>query len=235
VQRRPEASLPLHDHRSVPAALRAAPGCVTTSLVAGAVLAERDGEGPWRLVEAGAVALCCTSTAGRRCVLRVAGPGDLLPGDLEGPGEPGRALESRALVSSTLRVIPSVVIERMIFDDEAVAWWVCSKLRRHLAQLERDLEASLTLSVHGRVERALAKLAVSHGQAVDGGTRITVPLSQDTLASIVGATRESVNRSLRMLMAQGAVRRSRGWYVVSDGRASAVRDGLPLRIAKSER
>jgi len=232
VQSCPEASLPLHDPRSVPAALRTASGGVTSSLGAGDLVSERDEDRPWWLVVAGAVAVCGTSTAGRRCVVRVLGPGDLLPG---GPGEPGRALESLALVSSTVRAIPSVVIERLIREDPCAAAWMCTTLRRHVASLERDLEAALTLSVHARLERALAALSASHGRAVDGGTRITIPLSQETLASIVGATRESVNRSVRRLTAQGSVRRSGGWYVIPRGSSSVVRGGRLLRIVEDER
>jgi hypothetical protein len=54
---------------------------------------------------------------------------------------------------------------------------------------------------------------MAHGHPVEGGLVIDLPLSQDLIASMVGATRESVNRGLRDLAAADRVRREGGAYV----------------------
>ena len=43
---------------------------------------------------------------------------------------------------------------------------------------------------------------------------ISLPLTQDVLASIVGCSRESANRALRRLVAEGTIRRAGGTYIV---------------------
>jgi CRP-like cAMP-binding protein len=66
-----------------------------------------------------------------------------------------------------------------------------------------------------RIERRLVDLARRLGQPGPAGTLIPVRLTQDDLASMVGATRETANRALARLLASGAVdRRGRGRYVV---------------------
>jgi CRP-like cAMP-binding protein len=70
-------------------------------------------------------------------------------------------------------------------------------------------------SVGERIERRLVDLARRLGRPAAGGTLIPVRLTQDDLASMVGATRETANRALGRLLATGAIeRQGRGRYVV---------------------
>ncbi len=48
--------------------------------------------------------------------------------------------------------------------------------------------------MYGRVAKKLLELADSHGAKVENGIRIEVRLTQQELASMVGASRESVNK-----------------------------------------
>jgi CRP-like cAMP-binding protein len=60
----------------------------------------------------------------------------------------------------------------------------------------------------------LEDLAAAHGRTHPGGVTIRLPLTQDLLASMVGATRESVNRAIADLERLGLVRRSGLRYVL---------------------
>ena len=62
------------------------------------------------------------------------------------------------------------------------------------------------LDVDGRVASRLLELARAHGVSTDEGTCITLPLTQSELASLVGATRERVNKVLRSFRDQGLIR-----------------------------
>jgi CRP-like cAMP-binding protein len=69
--------------------------------------------------------------------------------------------------------------------------------------------------VSDRIERRLSDLACRIGRPTDGGTLIPIRLTQDDLASMVGATRETTNRALQTLFARGVLdRQGRGRYVV---------------------
>jgi CRP/FNR family cyclic AMP-dependent transcriptional regulator len=71
------------------------------------------------------------------------------------------------------------------------------------------------LGVSERIERRLLDLASRIGRPTHSGTLIPVRLTQDDLASMVGATRETANRALGRLLARGAIeRQGRARYVV---------------------
>ena len=62
----------------------------------------------------------------------------------------------------------------------------------------------------------LADLADAHGVEAAEGTLIDIALSQESLAQMVGATRESVNKALALLKRRGLVARTGKRYIVSD-------------------
>ncbi len=68
---------------------------------------------------------------------------------------------------------------------------VLSKRLRTTNQMVEDL---IFLDVYGRVAKKLLELAETHGTQVDDGIRIDMRLTQQDLASMVGASRESVNK-----------------------------------------
>ena len=68
---------------------------------------------------------------------------------------------------------------------------VLSKRLRSTDQMVEDL---IFLDVYGRVAKKLLELADTHGTKVENGIRIDVRLTQQELASMVGSSRESVNK-----------------------------------------
>ncbi|MGH3782231.1 MAG: Crp/Fnr family transcriptional regulator [Pseudonocardiaceae bacterium] len=67
-----------------------------------------------------------------------------------------------------------------------------------------------------RVARRLVELADRFGEPTESGIRITLPLTQDELASWVGASREAVTKALRTLRTDGYVRTQRRTITVID-------------------
>jgi CRP-like cAMP-binding protein len=83
-----------------------------------------------------------------------------------------------------------------------------------------------------RLGTRLDDLAVRFGRPVPGGRILELPLTQEHLAGLTGATRESVNRALAELAAAGRVHRSRGRYVV---RPAAPDGAVPLSLGLQHR
>ena len=186
----------------------------------------REGETPASLfvVEVGAVAISCTAPSGRMGTLAVLGPGDAF--GIEGlaranppgagrlrTGEPALLPEARTLVRSRILCAPVSGLRPALEQVSQIARWLAAAALR-LQEQERLLLRALTLTVPDAVHSALADLARRHGQAVPGGLLIDLPVSQESLARMVGATRESVNRALQGLAAAGLVGRSGRRYVV---------------------
>jgi hypothetical protein len=70
--------------------------------------------------------------------------------------------------------------------------------------------------VPARVAGRLRELATHHGAPGPAGVRLRVPLTQDELARMVGASREAVNRSMGALAARGLVRSSGRRLFITD-------------------
>ena len=51
----------------------------------------------------------------------------------------------------------------------------------------------------------LVEFAEAHGQPSEGSTDVTISLTQTELASMIGVTRESINKQLRVLKDKGLV------------------------------
>ncbi len=70
--------------------------------------------------------------------------------------------------------------------------------------------------IRQRVARTLLDLAREQGEPTPSGVRIRLKLSQTTLAAMVAATRENVNRALAQFLAQGVVSQRGGFFFVHD-------------------
>jgi CRP-like cAMP-binding protein len=109
-------------------------------------------------------------------------------------------------------------------------------LSRHPAAMERLLEhicgqtVRVAYSFTGmafddirhRAAGTLLALADEFGEPVPGGTRIRLELSQRTLAALVAASRENVNRALAPLFASGAISQGGAHFVIHNRDALAA-------------
>lgn len=142
-----------------------------------------------------------------------------LPGDLF--GQVGVFDPSGLRSASAEAMVPSEVLKidrgRLLefFTHNPIAM---RRMFEHLGALTRGVGQALFGVAHeeirARVAQALLRLAVEHSEASGQGLRIPVKLSQATLGSIVGASRENVNRALASLLAAGDVSHQEGFYVV---------------------
>jgi CRP/FNR family transcriptional regulator/CRP/FNR family cyclic AMP-dependent transcriptional regulator len=84
---------------------------------------------------------------------------------------------------------------------------------RRTSELAADLAF---LDIAGRLAKTLLDLAREHGRDVDGMKEIELPMTQADLASMVGATRESVNKMLSWFEERGAIERNGRQIIVVD-------------------
>ena len=82
-------------------------------------------------------------------------------------------------------------------------------MARYVQQVDESLAEIALLDITGRVARKLLDLGQSHGRTPDG-IRIDVRLSQRTLAAMVSASRENVNRALHRFTVHGDIRQEGG-------------------------
>ena len=83
---------------------------------------------------------------------------------------------------------------KAIMNNPKIAIQVMEVLSNRLRSTDQMVEDLIFLDVYGRVAKKLLELADVHGAKVENGIRIDVRLTQQELASMVGASRESVNK-----------------------------------------
>lgn len=97
-----------------------------------------------------------------------------------------------------------------------IAIAILAVLSGRLRQADELIENLTFLDVYGRVAKKLLDLANDYGNDTERGREIRLSLTQRDLASLVGATRESVNRVLSLY-------RERGLIIVDRSRITVVK------------
>jgi CRP/FNR family transcriptional regulator, cyclic AMP receptor protein len=168
------------------------------------------------IVRAGALWESLVLADGRELALDVLGPGSLV-------GEPDGA--TAAATVQTLRVCRLTPV-----DPEGFAALFADRARR-ASRLAAELAWS---DVPSRLRARLDDLATRFGMPDPGGTAIELRLTQDRLARLCGTTRETVNRALRLLVANGELRHAGvGRFVVLDRSSGIARPGDVVALTPS--
>ena len=188
--------------RAMPSAVHPLP--LEIGVPAGRVVVRQGEPSPGPLVVAqGTLYVSTVDDQGRVLGLDVVGPGDLV-GEL--PPEPARAT-ARALASCRLAPASDRTVTTLFIERE-----------RRLSSFACQLA---WLDVPGRVRHRLLDLARRFGRPVVGGAVIALGLSQEDIAHLCGTSRESANRALRALAAEGQIQVvGRGRYLVATDQGS---------------
>lgn len=153
----------------------------------------------------GKVKISRAAADGRENLLAVLGPGEMF-GELSlfDPGP--RTATATAITESTLASLDHDDLRPLLLAQPTVA----AQLLRALAQrLRRTNEAMADLvfsDVPGRVAKALLDLAERFGDESAEGVLVRHDLTQEELAQLVGASRETVNKALSEFANRGWLR-----------------------------
>jgi CRP/FNR family transcriptional regulator/CRP/FNR family cyclic AMP-dependent transcriptional regulator len=162
---------------------------------AGEVIFHRDDPGQvLYLIKEGKVKICLISPDGQEMTLTVLGKGEYF-GEfalLDGLPRSTDAIASERVECYTLQ---RTDFHNAIMKNPKIAIQAMEVLSKRLRNTNQMVEDLIFLDVYGRVAKKLLELADAHGsKAEDGGIRIEMRLTQQELASMVGASRESVNK-----------------------------------------
>jgi CRP/FNR family cyclic AMP-dependent transcriptional regulator len=93
-----------------------------------------------------------------------------------------------------------------IADRPEIAEQLLQVLARRLRRTNNNLADLIFTDVPGRVAEQLLALAQRFGTQEDGALRVTHDLTQEEIAQLVGASRESVNKALAEFAHRGWIR-----------------------------
>jgi CRP-like cAMP-binding protein len=202
------------------AALRAT--MVEVELLRGGVLfSEGDPGDRLYVIDDGKIKLGATSGDGRETLLAILGPGEMF-GELSFFDPGPRNATAMALTDTTLLGVGHHDLEPWLTGRPEVAAALLGALARRLRRTNEAMADLVFSDVPGRVAKALLELAAKFGVPnPDGSTHVVHDLTQEELAQLVGASRETVNKALADFQNRGWLRlEQRGVDLVDTERLS---------------
>ena len=142
---------------------------------------------------------------GRENLLSILGPGDMF-GELSlfDPGP--RTATATAVVDSKLLALANDQVLGWVKEHPQVSLQLLGRLAQRLRKANDVLSDLVFADVPGRVAKAIIELGKRFGTQKDDGLHVNHELTQEELAQLVGASRETVNKALADFATRGWVK-----------------------------
>ena len=174
------------------------------------ILFENDPGDSLYVIRSGRCKVVLIGEDGREVILGVLGEGDHF-GELSLIDELPRSAHVIAMDDSTLIVLRREDFRRRVESSPAVAWSLLTELSRRLRRADEKIGGLVLLDVPGRIARLLLDLAEEAGS-----NTIEKPLTHQTIAHMIGASRETVSRTMRDFQNQGWINVERRRIALAD-------------------
>lgn len=163
------------------------------------LVAEGDETDAVHLILTGRVKIFLSDAAGKEVVINVQGPGEYFGEMSLEPG--GRSASVMTLEPCRIAAVKMGAFRAFLLEHPEFQQGLVRKLIRRVRALTRHVHDLALLDVYGRVVRTLDELACDE----DGRRVVPQVLSQQSIANLVGASREMVSRILKELRAGGYI------------------------------
>ena len=160
------------------------------------------------MVDDGRIAMTQRSIDGRESVIALMERGDLF-GEMPLFDGLGRSTEARALEPSTVTIIGYEPVRSLYESRPQLLWSVVAMLSNRLRSTDAALADSVFLDVTGRTAKRLLELAGDEDDFV-------LPVTQEELAGMVGASRERVNKAIASFVKLGWLDQRDRRYQITD-------------------
>ena len=155
------------------------------------------------IVDEGSVKITLPSPEGEEAIIATLRPGDFF-GELALLDGASRSATAVALEATTTLALPRDAFLDLLDHDRGLRVALLAGLAHELRRLTRHVEELHFLDLAGRLAMRLARLAGDASPGADE-VRLDWPYTQSDLASMIGGTRQSVNKLLSELVADGLV------------------------------
>ena len=157
------------------------------------------------IITAGKIKLARHAPDGRETLLTVMGPSDMF-GELS-IFDPGPRTSSAVCVTEVqAATMNSDMLQKWVEDHPSIAQQLLRVLARRLRRTNANLADLIFTDVPGRVAKTLLQLANRFGVQEGGALRVNHDLTQEEIAQLVGASRETVNKALATFAHRGWIR-----------------------------
>jgi len=169
------------------------------------------------IVAVGAVKVILPSTEGEEAIIATLRTGDFF-GELALLDGAPRSATVTALEQTETFQLPRAQFRQLVDSDPSLRDALFAGLAAELRRLTGHVEELHFLDLAGRLAMRLSRLARDADPDADGVARLDWPYTQSDLASMIGGTRQSVNKLLSALVDEGLVVIERDVLVITDVR-----------------
>jgi CRP-like cAMP-binding protein len=166
------------------------------------------------LIKEGRVKLCRYSATGREQILAILDRGDIF-GERALVGVRA-AVHCEAFEDTLICVLRRRDLEDLMASKPELALRVMKVLAERLRQAEDAIENLAFRDVPGRLAALLVRLAEVYGEPHGGGRRVALRFTHQDLASMIGATRETVTSVLNRFRDDGLIAIEERHIIITD-------------------
>jgi CRP-like cAMP-binding protein len=187
------------------------------------------------LLAEGRIRICSSTPDGKQAILAFIEPGELF-GELALIESRGREERAEAAADSTVVLLPGDEVRRLMEASAALTLGITKLIWFRRTRVERRLRNLLFRSNRDRLAHLLLELVEQYGRKMNEGVLVDIKLSHQELASIIGATRETVTALLGEMQLEGLLKVSRQRIVVRDLQRLAAQSDVPApEVTESSR
>ena len=165
------------------------------------------------LIRSGQVKVTVASEDGREVILSVLGPGSFF-GEMALVDDEPRSAHVIAMEDTTILQLRREDFRNRLKAAPELAIALLRELSRRLRRADDTIASLMLLDVNGRIAHLLLELAREEGG--EGGSRITRRLTHASIGQMVGASRETVSRTMRNLVLRNVIAVTRREIVLLD-------------------
>ncbi len=167
------------------------------------------------IVTSGRIAMVNRSIDGRESVVALMETGDLF-GEMPLFDGGQRSAGARALEPSGVIAIPYEPVRALYEEHPDELWGVVKLLVGRLRATDKSLADSVFLDVTGRTAKRLLELAGDEDEFI-------LPITQEELAGMIGASRERVNKAIASFVRLNWIDQSDRRYVITNREQLTIR------------
>jgi CRP/FNR family transcriptional regulator, cyclic AMP receptor protein len=182
----------------------------------GSVLSRRgDSISELAMVIDGVLEVSVTAQSGKRRVLRYLEPGQMM-NLIPFVDEQGAIHDAAAHTDLVLLLIGRPLFSQLMRMEPELVHRLLRLLCLRSRMLYNDVADLSFMTLRQRCASALLQLVEPYGETGKEGVSISLKLSQEELADMVGCSRPMINRELKQLELDGAIKTTYSHYVVTD-------------------
>lgn len=151
---------------------------------------------------------------GNETILQFVGPGDIIGETALFRADKAQLATAISLEDAKVCSIDHRTFEKVIKAQPDLAWELIRNLGDRLYGVLEQVAEANGQTTQEKVLSLLIRMGNEHGEACSEGVRIAIPLTQQEIASLVGASRVMVAQSIKALTVRKYLRRESRYYII---------------------